>query len=560
MATATVYEFQIDPNKSKQKCPQCAHLRRRHPTDKPLSYDRSRGLYNCHHCGWAGRVPTEYDQFAWRSQKKYALPEYRPQEHPPNEKLLSWFARRGIPADVVARHKIEARSVWMPQTEREERVLAFPYFRNGEVFNVKYRTADKMFRLEKNAEISLYGLDDIRADLPLLFCEGEADKLALEVAGYPNAVSVPNGAGTNLDVLASAEAWLAPVSKFIWAGDNDEAGRRLETEAIRRLGPERCWRAQWPEDCKDAGDVLIHHGVKVLAECIEGARPVPIEGAFEIADLEPALLDIYYNGRPRGEHPGWSSLAELYRPREGDWTVLVGIPSCGKTVFMAAMMVNLARSANWQFLVFAPENMPAQEYASMLAEIYLGKPFDDGPTPRMTVEELKEAVRWLDQHFVVLSPADGKRTLEGILEIARSYVYRRGINGLVIDPWNEVEGFGQGARTETQFICESLVRLRQFTRTYKLHTWVLVHPTKLIKCENGKLPVPTLYDCAGSANWYNKADNGLAIWRDKGDDTAPVEVHVQKVRFKWTGKLGMAQLFYDKVTGRYSESRAGGYY
>jgi hypothetical protein len=37
------------------------------------------------------------------------------------------------------------------------------------------------------------------------------------------------------------------------------------------------------------------------------------------------------------------------------------------------------------------------------------------------------------------------------------------------------------------------------------------------------------------------------------DPAKPIEVHVQKVRFKHIGRIGMVELVYDRVTGRYSE-------
>lgn len=527
----------------KHKCPKCSHLRS-NKTDKPLSVHRDNGetFYRCHHCEWKGKL----DSGSGYPVKQYRRPEFTPAT--PTEKLVNWFGRRGISKRVLERNKITT-------TERHgRRVIAFPYYREGQLVNVKYRTDDKQFSMEGECELVLYGMDDIDAEEPLIFVEGEIDKLSLEVAGYTNCVSVPNGAGTNLDLLAAAERWLEGVKKFIWAGDNDEAGRRLEGEAIRRLGPDKCYRVEWPDGCKDANEVLTKLGCDAMVNAIDHARAVPIEGAFEVYDLMPSLERLYQLGRPRGEHPGWDSMANYYRPRQGDWTVVTGSPGSGKTVWLAALMVNLAIRSRWQFVVYPPENLPPEEYLSMLLEIFLGKPFNEGPNTRMTESEMLEAAAWAQEHFIILNPADDSRALGDLLGIARSYVYRRGINGLVIDPWNEIEHTMLPGQTETQYICESLIRIRSFTRLNGLHTWVVVHPVKLQK-ENGHYPVATLYDCSGSAHWFNKCDMGLSIYRDKSNDANPVEVHIQKVRFRWSGQLGMVPLHYDKVTGRYYEVR-----
>lgn len=533
----------------KTKCPQCGHLRRKHRNDKSLSVNVDEGVYRCHHCGWSGGLKQKEKPIRVKS---YVKPVYQPIVNSEAD-FYWWFEERSISRDVVIANGISTCEVWMPQTEKTEPVLAFPYFRDGEVINVKYRTVDKNFRMEKGAELILYGLDHLEPGKPVYFVEGEIDKLSFYQAGIKNCVSVPNGAGTNLDVLSSAEGLLSLASYFVWAGDNDPAGKVLEAEAIRRLGAEKCYRVEWHEGCKDANDVLVKFGIDGLLEAVRSAQPVPIEGAFEIADILPDIVELYENGRPRGEHPGWDNLQEFYRPRLGDWTVITGSPGSGKSSFLAALMVNLAVRSGWQFAVYPPENMPPQEYASMLMEIYTGRPFNHGKVQRMSREVMFEAAEWVDRHFVILNPVEGERDLEGLLSLARSYVFRRGIKGFVIDPWNELEHYQPANQTETQYIGQSLIRIRQFARNYQVHVWVVAHPTKLAKLDATTYPVATLYDIAGSAHWFNKADMGISVWRDKADDSKPVEIHIQKVRFRWCGHLGKADLYYDRVTGQYHE-------
>jgi twinkle protein len=87
-----------------------------------------------------------------------------------------------------------------------------------------------------------------------------------------------------------------------------------------------------------------------------------------------------------------------------------------------------------------------------------------------------------------------------------------------------------------------------------VHVWIVAHPTKLQKDQKGEYPVPTPYDISGSAHWRNKADNCLAVYRRfDPHHEPPVEVHVQKVRFREVGKIGLAELRYEKVNGNYRE-------
>tara|TARA_R110000744_G_scaffold127806_2_gene234758 strand:+ start:2671 stop:2952 length:282 start_codon:yes stop_codon:yes gene_type:complete len=71
------------------------------------------------------------------------------------------------------------------------------------------------------------------------------------------------------------------------------------------------------------------------------------------------------------------------------------------------------------------------------------------------------------------------------------------------------------------------------------------------KKDDGLYEVPTLYDVAGSANFYNQVDNGMTVYRDfKNSITS---VYVQKVKFRHIGEVGESQFKYNLQNGRYSE-------
>ena len=108
--------------------------------------------------------------------------------------------------------------------------------------------------------------------------------------------------------------------------------------------------------------------------------------------------------------------------------------------------------------------------------------------------------------------------------------------------------------TETEYISQSLTKVRRFARENDVHVWLVAHPTKLRRLDNGSYPVPTPYDISGSAHWRNKADNALAIWRDTSEFNNPlVQIHIQKIRFKEIGRPGMVELKYNIITGTYRE-------
>ena len=539
-------------------CPNCPPTRS-HPRDKSLSVNLDKGCWNCHYCKWTGALGMRGEFKAMKAPKVYAKPKFEATSSEPAEKAVAFFEERGIPATMVKRYGIELRKRYCDKCETDTGALAFPFYRNGEIVNVKYRDREKHFSQESGCEQIFYGLDSIEPNKPLVIVEGEIDRMSVELAGIAECISVPNGTGTNLDdCLGSAEDLLAPITKIILAGDNDARGREFQRKLELRLGPERCWRVEWPEGCKDANEVLLRDGAGAILQAINDAHPVPIEGVFRVQDVAQDICDLYDNGIPQGLSTGWDGVTELYRPRFGETTYITGVPGSGKSAWLSALAVNMAMLHNWKFVVFPPEQLPLAQYVSQLMELYTGQPFTKGPTERMSGKTMLEAMAWANEHFILLNPGDEGRKLDHILELARQQIYRHDIKGVILDPWNELENAQPQGWTEAQYINHSLMRIRQFARNAQIHFWVVAHPRKLEKNRDGEYPVPTLYDINGGAAWYNKADNGIVVCRDKSDDEKPIEIYVQKVRFKYSGRLGCAELYFDRVTGRYWD-RSGVY-
>ena len=90
---------------------------------------------------------------------------------PLTPELIQYFANRGISEKTLQRNQVMQENTWMPG-QSGATAIAFPYLRNGEVVNVKYRTVDKSFRQVKGAEKILYGLDDVVGQETIIIVEG----------------------------------------------------------------------------------------------------------------------------------------------------------------------------------------------------------------------------------------------------------------------------------------------------------------------------------------------------------------------------------------------------
>lgn len=533
----------------KTVCPQCSESRKKSRV-KCLNVNVDEGVWNCWHCGWSGSLKVKREQ-RYEPVKTYVKPEAKSQTL--SESALAWLNKRGITKAVAERNKLHTAKVYMPQLSAEVVAIGFPYFRNGELINCKWRDKDKNFRLETGAERLVYGYDDIEDTT--IIVEGEMDKLAVEVAGFKNCISVPDGAPapnaknieSKFDFLADDK--IAAVKRWIVAVDNDAPGQRLQQELIRRFGPERCLVVSWLDGAKDANDMLMQFGARALREAVERAKHVPVAGIYNGGEFVEDFLNMYDEGVPSGFTTGWEAIDEYFRVWPGQLTVVTGIPGHGKSEFIDALAVNFAQKHGWRTAFYSPENYPVKLHLMKLAEKYVGKPYNQGPHNRMTAAEAVQAADWLREQFFWIMP--DTPSLDEIMGKAKALVARHGVRVLVIDPWNEVEHNRPAGMTEAEYVSQSLMRLRRMAREHELSVFVVAHPRLIEKRLDGTYPTPTPYDISGGANWRNKADNCIAVYTDVVNGDGNVEIHIQKVKFKLFGRVGMANLQWNRVTGQY---------
>ena len=242
-----------------------------------------------------------------------------------------------------------------------------------------------------------------------------------------------------------------------------------------------------------------------------------------------------------------------YRPAPGRWTLVGGIPGHGKSSLLDALLFNLADVNGWRTLICSPEKQPLALHMAQLTQLKLGRPILNRARDT-TGPDVDAAVDWVDEHFGWVELGDDGYDVASLLALARLEHMQRPFDGLVIDPWNELDHSRERALSETEHISQSLTRIRAFARKLDVHVWLVAHPTKMQKGNDGRYPVPRPYDVSGSAHWLNKADNALAVWRDHDDPAAGTQVHAQKVRFQPDdGSEGMTVLHFDTSTGRFEE-------
>ena len=524
----------LEEGKKQGTCPVCSHDRKpKNQKAKCASYDWERGLGTCHNCNKSFQLHT-YKRKG-KAEKVYVKPEVKVDPERPefvSDKVIEWFSTRGISAQTLIDLKVSEGPEWMPQTGKTENVIKFNYFMGGELTNVKYRDGRKNFKLYKGAEKVFYNIDSTVGYEYCVIVEGEMDVLALHEAGIENAISVPNGATlntNNLDYLDSCIDYFEDKDKIILAVDSDEAGQALQTELIRRLGSEVCHIATF-EDCKDANEYLLKYGKEKLTSRITSAKPVPLENVTTFRDIEDEVTDFVRNGFKPGFQVGLQNFDDIFSTYTGQFITVTGIPSSGKSDFVDQMVVGYNANYGWKTAFASPENQPTYLHAhKLMRKTWQGMPTSadiGGDIWNQVADHCNSNYFHIDME---------RYTLESVLKKGAELVKRKGIKCLVIDPFNKVRDVGSSDDVN-RYTMEYLQKIEIFAKKYDVLVFIVAHPTKMYKTQDGKIEEPTMYNIKGGGEWYDASYHGILVHRDYEAKT--VKAKVLKVKFQNLGENG----------------------
>ena len=268
----------------KQTCPQCSATRK-NKTEPCLSvtYTDDAVLYKCHNCGWSGAV--FYREKYTKTQRTYRKPQM-PKTVKELAPIYKYFEKRSISQKTVDKYGI---------TLNENKEILLPYYKYGELVNIKYRTnlggGKKTFRQEKDTEKTLFGMDLVKDTETLIWVEGEMDVLALAEQGIMS-VSIPQGASEGkLECIENCFDFIERFKTHIIAVDNDIAGDKLKQNLINRLGRINCKTVNWKQ-YKDANEALMA-GEKLI-DFINSAEDIMPSGIVTFYDCFDELYKYNY--------------------------------------------------------------------------------------------------------------------------------------------------------------------------------------------------------------------------------------------------------------------------
>ena len=524
----------------KVRCPKCYEIGKENWKDTCLSVNTEKGIFNCHKCGWTGYVGGTLETTMVET-KNYKLPEKKNLKKLTNEgrKFLNG---RGITDEVIDNNMIVST--------KDNRSVVFPYLRGGKIINYKTRGLDgKFFTQSKDAESIVFNYDRCKGAEAIVICEGEIDSLSWEVAGMDAHTSVnmgaPNSSDKNIDkkleCISNCYDVFEEAKAIYIATDEDDNGKFLEKELVRRFGAEKCFIVDL-KPYKDANEVLLHEGVESLQYRLKQALNPKVEGIFQASDVKESMLAGFHNGQERGSTTYVESVDKAWTWRNGEVNIWTGYQNEGKTLFLNQLATLKSVHDGWKFAIFSPENMPINDFFNDIIEMYIGKTSDPYyGNSQMTIDEYEEAIDFVNRHFFLIYP-EKSFDLALILERAKYLVKTRGIRSLIIDPYNTIQHKMRNGEREDLYISRFMSELKRFAVEQNISVNLVAHQVTPSKDDSGRYRKPDVNSIKGGGTFADKCDNCLMVWRpDRALDFQSTSVIFASQKIKKQKLVGIPQ-------------------
>lgn len=475
--------------------------------------------------------------------KEYAAKAYtkpptvRSQELNPAGLAMAYLRdKRCLRTETIQAYRIEGC--------KDKGAIIFPsYSPDGQLVNRSYRTLGEKKKVwqDTGCAPSMFGWqalpESVYKTREVVLAEGQIDAMTWFQWGFP-ALSIPNGSGCSWIEFE----WdnLAPFDTFYLAFDQDDAGRKIATAVMERLGKHRCKLVTMPK--KDANECLqAGFTASDAKDWITNATMPKVARIVTAGEMEERVAaDV----RPKAEPftmpfmaKAWPHYGFWFRP--GEVTLWGGFTGAGKSTILNFFKTQVLAD---QVPIFeASLEMRVETTLRKMATVFHG--------PRLTEDEARVFVRGVGD-YLVFCDVVGSIKRKDLMEMMW-YAFRRyNCQHFMIDSLMRIEELEEDYPAQGEF-CN---RLQDFAKETGVHVHLVAHLAK----PSQTMERPSMYAIKGSSLLVNNADNVLLICRnpekeklrkqnklsDEQDKMMhDTEIIVEKQRE--TGWTGMFKLKYD---------------
>ena len=137
-----------------------------------------------------------------------------------------------------------------------------------------------------------------------------------------------------------------------------------------------------------------------------------------VNDYVGNVIDLYNGNYVKPIEVGMGGLDDIYKILKGTFHTITGIPNHGKSYFLDQMLLRIAQNHDWKFAIFSPEHSTSM-HIRRLVQMETEKAFDEGFVNRLTQDELKKSLDFINKHFYFIETKDEVPTIDYILDIAK---------------------------------------------------------------------------------------------------------------------------------------------
>jgi len=324
------------------------------------------------------------------------------------------------------------------------------------------------------------------------------------------------------------------------------AGRIEEDEAVRVLLREIVKR---DIDSESHAKLTIRDGIeygKVLPikQLIDDEKTAKREMLINDGDMsfissdddDFRWIDDYSQGKIElGLDTGDAQLDEYFRYKR-EFVIINGHSNVGKTTTALYMIANAAIRHDWKWIIYSSENRTASVKMNLM-QFAMDKKVAD-----MNYHERKQAYKWVQDHFVVISN-NAVYSYSDIIVFMEKVMKQQQVDAIFVDPYNSLKlDMGNSKIGVHDYHYEAASEFLTFSKANNVAVWLNMHAVTEAQRRKGDdgLPIaPYAEDTEGGGKFVNRADCFVTIHRKVQSPDHNIrkmsEIHVRKVREVETG-------------------------
>jgi len=342
------------------------------------------------------------------------------------------------------------------------------------------------------------------------------------------------------------EKHMALIKASTLCGGYIAAGKMEEEEVVRVLFREICKR---DIDSESQAKHTIRDGIEKgktmpIREVIDEEKQAKREMLLNDGDMsfissddeDFRWIDDFAQGLIElGLDTGDELLDKHFRYKK-EFVIINGHSNVGKTTTALYLMVNASVRHGWKWIVYSSENRTAAVKMTLMQFAVNKK------AGNMTYAERKQAYKWVQDHFIVISNKQ-VYSYSDIILFMEKIMKQQPVDAVFIDPYNSLKlDMRNSSIGVHDYHYEAASEFLTFSTGNNVAVWLNMHAVtqaQRVKDAEGLPVAPYAEDTEGGGKFVNRADCFLTIHRKVQHPDPAVrcvsEFHVRKVRNTETG-------------------------